>query len=101
MCVLSVRVEEQGLVEKWGVMYVILLNVIRRPPPTLVHTLCPLSLQTAVDAYGAFDTALWLRYAQHAQRAGKQAGMVYWRAIKALEQPEPFIEEYQLLKLGI
>ncbi|GBF90696.1 U3 small nucleolar RNA-associated protein [Raphidocelis subcapitata] len=53
-------------------------------------------LEAAVDAYGDADAGLWLAYArfeqQHARGGG---GGVYWRAVKALADPEPFIQEYR------
>lgn len=52
-----------------------------------------------MDAYGGQDWRLWLRYLQYQQQHGKGAGQVYWRAVKALEDPEPFVTECQLLKL--
>ena len=55
--------------------------------------------QAAVGAYGGQDWRLWLRYLQWEQQRGKGAGEVYWRAVKALVDPEPFITECQLQKL--
>lgn len=55
--------------------------------------------QAAVGAYGAHDWQLWLRYLKHEQARGSGAGQVYWRAVKELQDPEPFVEECQLQKL--
>lgn len=63
----------------------------------LPHPCCP--VQGAVDAYGAQDARLWLRYLEQEQQHGKGAGQVYWRAVKALDDPEPFIAECQLRQL--
>jgi len=53
-------------------------------------------LETAVDAYGERDASLWLAYAQFEQQHAKQgAGPVYWRAVKALADPEAFIHDYR------
>jgi hypothetical protein len=55
-------------------------------------------LEDAVRCYGAQDTQLWLEFVQYEQRQGKQgAGQLYWRAVKALQEPEPFIEQYRQL----
>lgn len=52
--------------------------------------------EAALDAYGAEDTDLWLRYAQWQQQAScRGAGDIYWRASKALADPEPFIQQYR------
>lgn len=54
--------------------------------------------EDAVRSYGAQDTELWLEFVQYEQRQGKQgAGQLYWRAVKALQDPEPFIEQYRQL----
>lgn len=45
----------------------------------------------AVDAYGSEDVELWLQYALFKQNTSKSAGSVYWKATKALAQPEEFI----------
>ncbi|GAB4819004.1 hypothetical protein N2152v2_006050 [Parachlorella kessleri] len=55
--------------------------------------------EAAVDAYGEHDWRLWLRYLQFEQQHGKGAGQVYWRAVKALADPELFITECQRQKL--
>jgi U3 small nucleolar RNA-associated protein 6 len=51
--------------------------------------------EAAVAAYGEVDPSLWLGYAQLEQRSGRSAGQVYWRATRALAEPDPFIEQYR------
>ncbi len=53
-----------------------------------------------MGAYGGQDWKLWLRYMQYEQQSRKGAGQVYWRAVKALEDPEPLIAECQLMNLN-
>jgi len=48
-------------------------------------------LQAAVDAYGKWDTQLWLRYAKFQAAKGHGSGSIYWRASKALEDPSDFV----------
>jgi hypothetical protein len=48
------------------------------------------------SAYGSTDAALWVDWALFEQQQGKAgAGKVYWRAVKALEDPEQFIAGYR------
>jgi U3 small nucleolar RNA-associated protein 6 len=48
------------------------------------------------DAYGAFDADLWVQYALFEQTQSKQGpGKVYWRAVKALLEPDAFIQQYR------
>jgi hypothetical protein len=48
------------------------------------------------SAYGSTDAALWVEWALFEQQQGKAgSGKVYWRAVKALEDPEQFIAEYR------
>ena len=54
--------------------------------------------QAAVDAYGAQDEEVWLRYIQRALQRKKVAGKLYWRATKALKDPQTFAEKYQSLQ---
>jgi len=49
--------------------------------------------QAAVDAYGDEDTELWLRYARWEQSCGRGVGKVYWRATKALSDPQEFVQQ--------
>jgi len=46
-----------------------------------------------VDAYGDEDTELWLRYARWEQSCGRGVGKVYWRATKALSDPQEFVQQ--------
>lgn len=47
-------------------------------------------------AYGSQDAGLWVEWAVFEQQQGKAgAGKVYWRAVKALDEPEEFITEYR------
>jgi hypothetical protein len=47
-------------------------------------------------AYGSQDAGLWVEWALFEQQQGKAgAGKVYWRAVKALDEPEEFIAEYR------
>ncbi len=52
--------------------------------------------EAAVAAYGEADGALWLGFARFEQRSGRSAGQVYWRATRALAEPDAFIEQYRL-----
>jgi hypothetical protein len=54
--------------------------------------------QAAVDAYGAEDEELWLRYVQHSMRHRKGVGALYWRATKALRNPQAFEQKYHALQ---
>jgi len=48
------------------------------------------------SSYGSTDGELWVDWAVFAQQQGKAgAGKVYWRAVKALEEPEEFIAAYR------
>lgn len=48
------------------------------------------------SSYGSSDGELWVDWAMFAQQQGKAgAGKVYWRAVKALEEPEEFIAAYR------
>ena len=51
-----------------------------------------------MDAYGAEDHELWLRYMQHSMQTQKGVGMLYWRATKALHDPQTFEEKYHSLQ---
>lgn len=48
-----------------------------------------------VAAYGGSDVELWLRYALFEQAQGRGPGVVYWRAVKAVEDPDDFIQQYR------
>lgn len=54
--------------------------------------------EAAVDAYGSEDVQLWLLYAEWQAGRGQlgEASAVYWKACKALAQPEKFVAAYQL-----
>ena len=56
--------------------------------------------EAAVDAYGVEDAQLWLQYAEWRASAGGAAAdgaaAVYWKARKALRQPEAFEAAYHL-----
>ena len=54
--------------------------------------------QAAVDAYGAQDEEVWLRYIQWALQRKKGAGKLYWRATKALNDPPAFADKYHSLQ---
>mmetsp|Transcript_22822 Transcript_22822/g.58091 ORF Transcript_22822/g.58091 Transcript_22822/m.58091 type:complete len:681 (-) Transcript_22822:163-2205(-) len=56
--------------------------------------------EAAVDAYGSEDVELWLQYASFEQSALKGVGDIYWRATKALSDPDAFIELYRQSQLG-
>lgn len=48
------------------------------------------------SAYGSTDAGLWVEWALFEQQQGKAgAGKVYWRAVKALQEPKEFIAEYR------
>lgn len=62
---------------------------------------CVLRLfEAAVSAYGSVDVELWLRYAEYMAQAAKGPGSVYWRATKALDEPQVFVDEYRA-KVGL
>ncbi|WIA28100.1 hypothetical protein OEZ86_010682 [Tetradesmus obliquus] len=47
-------------------------------------------------AYGSSDAELWVQYALFEQAQGRQGpGRVYWRAVKAVEDPDEFIQQYR------
>jgi hypothetical protein len=49
-----------------------------------------------VAAYGSSDVELWVQYALFEQGQGRQGpGKVYWRAVKAVEEPDEFIQQYR------
>ena len=50
-----------------------------------------------MDAYGEVDTRVWLEYASFERRLLRGPGSVYWRALKALAEPEGFVQAYQAL----
>jgi hypothetical protein len=53
-------------------------------------------LEAAVGAYGDCDAALWMAYARFEHRHARTgAGAVYWRAVKALREPDAFVAEYR------
>ena len=56
-------------------------------------------MQAAVDAYGAEDEELWLRYMAHLQARKKSIGQLHWRASKQLRDPAKFQMDYQALAL--
>lgn len=52
-------------------------------------------------AYGADDATLWVEYALFEQGVSKQgSGRVYHRAVKALRDPDEFIQQYRS-KVGL
>lgn len=57
-------------------------------------------LEAAADAYGSADARVWLAMASFEAACGRGAGGVYWRATKALDDPEPFIQRYTALHGG-
>lgn len=49
-----------------------------------------------VAAYGAIDVELWLQYALFEQQNSRQGpGGVYYRAVKALQEPDAFVQQYR------
>lgn len=56
--------------------------------------------EAAVACYGAVDEGLWLEYARYEAAGLQGAGHVYWRATKALANPDAFIARYQEALLG-
>ena len=51
--------------------------------------------EAAVSCYGRHSPELWVRYAQYEVSCDGGGGGIYWRATKALEDPEPFVALYQ------
>jgi U3 small nucleolar RNA-associated protein 6 len=51
--------------------------------------------EAAAEMYGAEDTQLWLSYALFEQSCKRSAGRIYWRATKALDEPQPFIDQFR------
>ncbi|KAG1662062.1 hypothetical protein FOA52_005309 [Chlamydomonas sp. UWO 241] len=51
--------------------------------------------EAAVAAHGGHDTGLWLRYAAYVSTLRGGGGDVYWRATKALDDPDHFIAAYR------
>ncbi|KAF5837621.1 U3 small nucleolar RNA-associated protein 6-domain-containing protein [Dunaliella salina] len=54
--------------------------------------------EAAVDAYGAEDADMWLAYTRFEASRGKGAGQLYWRATKALQDPDGFIHHFRELQ---
>lgn len=54
--------------------------------------------EAALAAYGATDHLLWVDFALWQAPTG--AGEVYWRATKALDDPQAFVEQYRQ-QLGV
>jgi len=54
--------------------------------------------EAAVDAYGAEDADMWLAYTRFEASRGKGAGQLYWRATKALDDPDGFIHRFRELQ---
>ncbi|KAL3138255.1 hypothetical protein ABBQ32_006073 [Trebouxia sp. C0010 RCD-2024] len=50
--------------------------------------------EAGVAAHGCVDHELWLQYASFEQKHLKGARNVYWRAVKALAQPDDFVAMY-------
>eukprot|EP00729_Bicosta_minor_P015473 gene15473-19432_t len=59
--------------------------------------------ERAAPVYGSNVWELWSEWctAEVASREVENARMVYWRAVKALDNPEPFISAYRLQQLGL
>ncbi len=51
--------------------------------------------EAAVGAYGHSEVDLWIGYARWVVAGGKGAGQVYWRATKALAEPDAFVAAYR------
>ncbi|KAL6762165.1 U3 small nucleolar RNA-associated protein 6-domain-containing protein [Haematococcus lacustris] len=56
--------------------------------------------EAAVAAYGHEDESLWLRFAQHEHACMKGVGAIYWRATKALSNPDGFIAQFHAAVSG-
>ncbi len=52
-------------------------------------------LQAAVDAYGAEDEELWLRYIAYMQQKKKSTGQLHWQASKMLKDPTRLLQVLQ------
>ena len=61
-------------------------------PPAMLSELC---MQAGVNAYGARDEELWLRYAAWMQERKRSTGQVMWRASNALKDGDNFMAQYQ------
>jgi hypothetical protein len=59
--------------------------------------------ERAAAVYGKHVPEVWLEYALAEVGAGepKNASTIYWRAVKLLNDPEPFISQYRLHQLGL
>ncbi len=55
--------------------------------------------QVAVDAYGAVDEELWIKYLQSRIVEGRSFGDIYWRATKALQDPQSFVQRCQSMSM--
>jgi U3 small nucleolar RNA-associated protein 6 len=55
--------------------------------------------EAGVTAHGYADEDLWLRYLKFEQmhHSGKKAGMIHWRAVKALEAPDVFVAKAHMI----
>jgi len=56
--------------------------------------------EAGLDAYGAEDSDLWLALAKYEGGRGKGGGHVYWRATRALVDPDPFVLRFRALQQG-
>ena len=51
--------------------------------------------EAAVSSYGRHSPELWVQYALYEAAHDGSGGLVYWRATKALADPDDFIALYQ------
>ena len=51
-------------------------------------------MQAGVAAHGSVDQELWLQYAAFEQQHLRGAGNLYWRAVKALAEPDAFVDAF-------
>ena len=58
-------------------------------------------MQAALEAYGADDEELWLRYMAYLQARKKSTGQLHWRASKMLKDPAKFHAVYQAQQQGV
>ena len=47
-------------------------------------------MQAGLQAYGANNAELWVRYAKFMESVGKGSGNIAWRASKQLHLPDEF-----------
>ena len=85
----------------WPTLYRFVLFELGQPSVTVAFV--RLLFERAAPVYGSTVWELWSEWCKAEVASGEVANarMVYWRAVKALDNPEPFISAYRLQQLGL